>query len=125
MGGKVNEGKVASIIEAVMAVLAAYEKFPEVFRRAGVLPADMEKGKKILVSLNAADMTQETAKVTKTKSTAARNTLRRRVEDTVDAIRGAGMLEFCEKPAVAARFAALVPAGGKSPKKPPEGPKPN
>ena len=119
VGGRMNEGKVSSVVAGVAAIVKAYEKFPEEFRRAGVLPADIEAAGRILVSLNAADMTQETAKVTKTGSTSARNTLRKRVEAAVDTIRGAGIMEFRDNKSTAARFAALVPPGGKPPKNPP------
>ena len=56
-----------------MAIIDAYSKFPEVFRRSGVLPTDIEKGNKILLSLNAADLVQENAKANKKRVTAERN----------------------------------------------------
>ena len=58
--------------------------------------------------MSAADFTQETAKVKGTQSTTWRNALRKRAEEAVDRIRGAGVLEFVEEPVTAARFEALV-----------------
>jgi len=45
--------------------------------------------------------------------TAQRNALRKRVESAIDIIRGAGIIEFFDKPEIAARFAELIPGKGK------------
>ena len=113
VGSKFGSGVVAAVAASIATVINAYEKFPEAFRGAGVLPSDIETGKRILVSLNSSDLIQETKKVSNTQATAGRNALRKRVEATVDMIRGMGMLEFQETPAIAARFKALVPPKGK------------
>ena len=112
VGSKFHAARVEAIVASVNAIIAAYDKFPEAFRGAGVLPDDMEKGKRLLVSLSSADFVQETAKVSNTKTTTGRNALRKRVEDAVDRIRGAGMLHYHDQTATAARFAALVPNQG-------------
>lgn len=120
VGSRFTASRVDAVIAAVNSILRAYEKHPDAFRASGVLPEDIEAGKRLLVSLNAADLVQETAKAKKTQSTAARRALRNRVESAVDRIRGAGMLHFHGKPAVAARFAALVPGKGGGATKPAE-----
>jgi hypothetical protein len=117
VGTRLNPKKVSSIIGGVMAIIDAYSKFPEVFRRSGVLPSDIEKGNKILLSLNAADLVQENAKANKKRVTAERNVLRKRVESAVDVIRGVGMLQFLDNPSIAARFEELIPKKGKGKKK--------
>jgi hypothetical protein len=101
-----------SISGKLRSVASGSRAVPDACRGAGALPDDMEKGKRLLVSLSSADIVQETAKISNTKTTTGRNALRKRVEDAVDRIRGAGMLHFHDKPAVATRFAALVPAKG-------------
>jgi hypothetical protein len=114
--------KAESVSGKLVFVAAVSRAVPDAFRGAGVLPNDMEKGKRLLVSLSSADIVQETAKISNTKASTGRNALRKRVEDAVDRIRGAGMLHFHDKPAVATRFAALVPAkgtGGAKEKTPP------
>ena len=62
VGSKFPAGRVEAIVASVNALIAAYEKFPDAFRGSGVLPDDMEKGKRLLVSLSSADIVQETAK---------------------------------------------------------------
>ena len=120
VGSKFTASRVDAVIAAVNSILGAYEKHPDAFRASGILPEDMETGRRLLVSLNAADLVQETAKAKRTQSTAARHSLRKRVEAAVDRIRGAGMLHFHAKPAVTARFAALVPGKGGGATKPAE-----
>ncbi|NMC00167.1 MAG: hypothetical protein GYA35_07800 [Thermoanaerobaculaceae bacterium] len=113
VGTKMNQKKVSSIIGGVMAIIDAYAKFPEEFRKSGILASDIENGKKIMVSLNASDLLQESAKAQKKQTTAQRNALRKRVESAIDTIRGAGMLHFLTKPEIAARFEELIPKKGR------------
>ena len=113
VGMNFSRGKVEAVVASARAVMDAYARFPEVFRSAGVLPADMEAGAQLATAMTAADKVQETAKVHKTYTTSARNDIRKRIEGAVDRIRGAGLLEYnLPKPAIAVRFAALVPAKG-------------
>jgi hypothetical protein len=110
VGGTFREGRVDSALASLNALIAAYGRFPDEFRACGVLPDDLEAGKKILISLNAADLDQESFKASKPATTAQHNALRKRIEAAVDRIRGAGILHFHDTPTTAARFAALVPA---------------
>ena len=105
---KSSDGAVGSI----RAILEAYDRFAEIFRTAGVLPADMDEGKQLAAALTNAELAQETAKARKTQTTATRNALRKRIEAAVDRIRGAGLMQYRTQPATAARFAALVPNQG-------------
>lgn len=100
------------VVASVRAVLDAYDRFPDAFRAAGVLPVDMEAGKQLANALTDAEMAQETAKVRKTQTTAMRNALRKRIEAAVDRIRGAGLLQYRTHAPTATRFAALVPNHG-------------
>lgn len=112
VGTKFQASSVEGAIASLTAALQAYDQTPDVFREAGVLPEDVDAGRGLLAALSAADLTQETAKIKKVQTTAQRNKLRKRVEEAVDRIRGAGMLHFRDLPATAARFAALVPPSG-------------
>ena len=111
--GSKFQSSIASAAAAVNSVQLAYEKFTAAFRDAGILPDDMEEGKRYLASLSTAEQSQEEAKVKKIASTTSRNALRMRVESAVDRIRGAGIMQFRMKPETRARFEALVPAGGR------------
>ncbi len=112
VGGKFYVNSVESMIASLSAVLAAQEKYGAAFAAGGVLPEDVEEGKRLLASLSATDMVQEAAKAKKLSGTSARYDLRKRIEQAVDHIRGAGMLHFYGQPAIANRFAALVPPQG-------------
>ena len=112
VGTKFSSTSVEGATASLTTVLDAYEKSPDSFREAGVLPEDMDAARALLAALTVADRNQETAKIKKTQTTVQRNALRRRVEAAVDRIRGAGILHFRDQPATAARFSALVPSGG-------------
>jgi hypothetical protein len=104
---------VDSAAASANSVLLAYEKYTGAFRDAGVLPDDIAEGKVLVAAISSAEMTQETAIAKKTASTTGRKSLRIRVEDAVDRIRGAGIMQFRKnKPETAARFEALVPVRG-------------
>lgn len=112
VGTKFQATSVEGATASLTTVVDAYEKNPDPFREAGVLPEDMDAARALLAALSAADRNQETAKIKKTQTTVQRNALRMRVEAAVDRIRGVGILHFRDQPATAARFAALVPGGG-------------
>jgi hypothetical protein len=110
VGMNFSRGKVEAVVASARTVQDAYARFPEAFRAVGVLPADMKNGERLASALIYADLNQETEKVKKTQTTSARNALRKRIEDAVDRIRAAGLLQYnLTQPATAARFTALVP----------------
>ena len=131
VGGTFKEGKVDSTLASLSTIIDAYGRFPDAFRAAGVLPEDVDAGRRYVVSLTEADLVQERAKAKKLGTTREHNALRRRIETAVDRIRGAGILHFHDTPNTAARFAALVPGKHKGasgsgdqppePKEPPKG----
>jgi hypothetical protein len=114
VGTTFSGGKVAGAIAALNAILQAYDRFPDAFREAGLLPEDMTTGKTLLGALAGAEAAQESAIGKKSLTTAARNARRKRIEAAVDRIIGISGPAFLKDPSTAALFRALIPnhAGG-------------
>jgi hypothetical protein len=114
VGTRFTGGKVGGAIAALNAILQAYDRFPDAFREAGLLPEDMTTGKTLLAALAGAEAAQESAIGKKSLTTAARNARRKRIEAAVDRIIGIAAVAFVKDPSTAALFRALIPnhAGG-------------
>jgi hypothetical protein len=109
---------VGGAIAALNAILQAYDRFPDAFREAGLLPEDMTTGKTLLAALAGAEAAQESAIGKKSLTTAARNARRKRIEAAVDRIIGIAAVAFVKDPSTAALFRALIPnhtGGGTTP----------
>jgi hypothetical protein len=110
VGLRIREGGVPQIVAGLDAIVAAAAKYPELTRRAGILPADLEKATARRDALAGADRDQGTKKGTAKSATATRTSTQKSVEGDVDAILAAAEMAFHDEPRTLARFRDLVPS---------------
>jgi aminoglycoside phosphotransferase family enzyme len=120
--GKPMNRSVKSVTDAATLVINAYASHVDELRRAGVLPADIEKITALRDRLTESDVTQEHRKTSSKDQTQARNAAHKRLIKAMTAIIGAAELAFAEDPERLALYRALRPTMSAAKKPAPNSP---
>jgi hypothetical protein len=109
VGRKLDPRSVKSVLDGADMVAMTYTRHPDQLRRAGVLPADIERISALRTRLTTDDMAQEAQKTTSKEKTAARNAAHKRVQAAIASIVAAAELAFVDNPERLAMYRAVLP----------------
>jgi hypothetical protein len=109
VGTKVVVEKHSTVTKALGLIVAAAANHPDQFRAAGLLPADLERVKAALLSLDTKVETQSEKKLTAKQATAAKLAVHLRVEQAFGKIQAAAGMAFLDQPEKLKLFEELVP----------------
>jgi hypothetical protein len=110
VGEKLDADAVGSVASGLHTVINAIAANPERARSAGLLPADQTQAQGALDALTAADHDQDRRSVSAKDATARRVATQLRLEASIGKLLAAAAIAFCDRPAVLARFEALIPS---------------
>jgi hypothetical protein len=124
VGEKLSPAETDRVLGAIKAIIKAFDKQAGLAAKMGVIPEDVDKGRRLDAELSGADAQQVEVMGEGKDKTFDKNVVQMALEADVDKISSRGRMAYLDDPAMRARFDDLVSSSGprkEEEPKPPQG----